>query len=330
MTDRGIGDNGGPPLQKFTAKHKVDRIREVLEMDITPSQKCVGIGIIVEADGDGIAAELSTKRLLTYASVSDRETVYRATKVLKEQSVAEAIKVKGKPNSYRVLPPKVIESIVDAYNQSKVDYAELASGSPSQPDMGSPVKPDGLGGGHPVGSRPTTPVPSNPTGGSNPVGSEPTSRVEPDQVAPAYLVNKNNKQKQTTTTTVEQDAAGGGGLDFDVLNGSAVDMTAFIAKHATVDPQTARNMLATNIRTFTADAMLEAYSVTIAEMASTVVATPYKYLIGVARRIKDGRAKRAPAATSSEAGESRDEKRSAAVRDAMAKAEQARGMRRNG
>jgi hypothetical protein len=180
MADRGIGDNGGPPLQKFTAKHKVDRIREVLEMDITPSQKCVGIGIIVEADGDGIAAELSTKRLLTYASVSDRETVYRATKVLKEQSVAEAIKVKGKPNSYRVLPPKVIDSIVDAYNQSRAEFAELASGSPVEPDMGDPMKPDGSSSSSGRVS-PDMGVGSNPTGGVKPVGSDPACRPEPDR-----------------------------------------------------------------------------------------------------------------------------------------------------
>jgi Fe2+ or Zn2+ uptake regulation protein len=177
---RGIGDNGGPPLQKFTAKHKVDRIREVLEMDITSSQKCVGIGIIVEADGDGIAAELSTKRLQTFASVSDRETVYRATKVLKEESVAEAIKVKGKPNSYRVLPPKVIDSIVDAYNQSKADIAELTSGSPVEPDMGDPVKPDGFSSSSGRLS-PDMGVGSNQTGGLNHVGSDPACRPEPDR-----------------------------------------------------------------------------------------------------------------------------------------------------
>jgi hypothetical protein len=62
-----------------------------------------------------------------------------------------------------------------------------------------------------------------------------------------------------------------------------------------------------------------------------MIAKPYKYLIETARRIKDGRVRRgASAASAAVAGESRDEKRSAAVRDAMAKAEQARGVRRNG
>ena len=205
MTDRGIGDNGGPPLQKFTAKHKLDRIREVLDMDITAQQKCVGVGIIVEADADGIAAELSTKRLQTFASVSDRETVYRATKVLKQESVAEAIKVKGKPNSYRVLPSKVIDSIVDAYNQSKVDHAELAWGSPVEPDMGSPVKPDGSSGS-PSRLPPDMGVSPNPTSGSNHVGSNPACRSEPDMSGPDSLacargvdnniINNNNNPRE--------------------------------------------------------------------------------------------------------------------------------------
>ncbi len=287
--ERGIGDNGGPKLEKFTAKHKIERIREVLGMDITAAQKCVGIGIVVEADTDGIAAELTTKRLQTMASVSDRETVYRATKVLKEESVAEPIKIKGRPNSYRILPPKVIDSIVEAYNQSKA--------GPAKPDEGSPVKPDGMPSPHPVGSHPTTGsehVGSNPTGGSQPVSSNPTCRVSPDHPSRAYKESPseidNTKQKQTTTT-VEQDPARSGGGDYlDALNGVAADLVAFIGKHNNVEASYARSMLAANVRTFTGEAMLEAYAVTVAKMGSDLVAKPYVYLIETARKIKEGKA----------------------------------------
>ena len=284
MSDAPIGHNGGPRIEKFTAKNKIDRIRDLLEMDITATQKCVGIGIVVEADTDGIAAEISTKRLQTFASVSDRETVYRATKVLEEEAVAKAIKVKGKPNSYRVLPLKVIDAIVEAYNQTKVDIAEASSGSPLKPDIGSPSEPDGMEHEHPVGFQRTTPV--------SPVGSGLTGRVSPDVPSRAdneSILEVNNKQKQLTTTTVETDAAredGGGGFNFDVLNGTAVELTAFISKHAYVDAREARNMLANNVRTFGADAMMEAFSVIVAKMPDSVIARPYPFLIETARRIK--------------------------------------------
>ncbi len=45
-------------------------------------------------------------------------------------------------------------------------------------------------------------------------------------------------------------------------------------------------MLKTNISAFGVDAMLDAYSVTIAEMAAKAVATPYKFLMGCARNAK--------------------------------------------
>jgi hypothetical protein len=306
MSDRGIGDNGGPPLQKFTAKHKIDRIREVLDMDITAHQKCVGVGIIVEADADGIAAELSTKRLQTFASVSDRETVYRATRVLEDKEVTKAIKVKGKPNSYRVLPPAVMEAIVKAYNQVKTSRVE--------PDIPSPVKPD-----TPVGSNPTAPeteaVCSHPTTLSNPVGSEPTSQVSPDEpsrarIEPPSGVNIINKQT-STATTVESEAAQGGGGYLDDLNGTATDLIAFIGKHARVEPDTARNMLGNNTKAFTSEAMIEAFSVTLAKMSEDYVAKPYTYLIEAARGIRDDKVAKAAKARAKADQPSKSEDRKA-------------------
>lgn len=312
--ERGIGDNGGPKMEKFTAAKKIDRIREVLEMDITAHQKCVGVGIIVEADTDGIAAELSTKRLQTFASVSDRETVYRATKVLKEEQVAEAIKVKGKPNSYRVLPSSVVDAIVDAYNYAK-DEAIYA-------DVSSPLKPDTVAGRNPtaqllgaVGSEGTTP--------SNHVGFDPTSKEK----IPHTPLKENNKQtQQHTTTTVELVAARCGGDYLDCLNGSAVDLIAFISKHNLVDAEVARNMLATNIRSFSADVMLEAFSITLSKLPSGLIARPYVYLIETARRLKEGRAAKS---AKGEALIPKSEKRKLQVDNAMAKVAAAKEGRRS-
>lgn len=289
--DRGIGDNGGPSIQKFTARQKLEHITRVLEMDITAAQKCVGIGIIVEADTDWITPELSTERLRQFANVKDRETVYKATKKLSEHDVVRAQKVEGKANRYVVLPASVVDAIVEAYNTAKTSQAE----------------PDGACSGVAVGSGPTTPV--------EPVGSDRTGTAKtdaPHALAPARLeppsgvVITNIKQP---TTTVETETARDVGVDLDALNGSAVDLIAFISKYASVDLKNAERMLATNIRAFSADAMLEAHSVTMAEMATGGVASPYKYLMKVAMGAKE-RARSAPkrGADKSEKGESRSER----------------------
>jgi hypothetical protein len=97
-------------------------------------------------------------------------------------------------------------------------------------------------------------------------------------------------QAKSTTTTSEQVASDGvgSGSELDTLNGTAVALTAFIVKHASVDENTARTMLRTNIQIFSADALMEAYAATTAEMATGMIARPYKYLIEAARGIKNG------------------------------------------
>lgn len=104
------------------------------------------------------------------------------------------------------------------------------------------------------------------------------------RIEPPSGVNISLK-KQTTTSPPESEA-GSGGCDFSALNGSAVDLIDFIAQHASTDKQSAARMLQTNIRAFTADILLEAFSVTIAEMATGMVATPYKYLMATAQKMK--------------------------------------------
>lgn len=122
------------------------------------------------------------------------------------------------------------------------------------------------------------------------------TRVISDQVSP-HTPLKDNKpitvstQSLTTTTTDSSDAArGGGGFDFEILNGTAVDLTAFIAKHNLVDEKVAREMLATNVRIYGAQPVMEAFAITVAEMAGGLVPKPYRYLIGTAAKLRDGQA----------------------------------------
>jgi hypothetical protein len=121
-----IGHNGGPPI-------------EPLCTDITSAQKCVGIAIVVLAAKDGITA-IGTRELQACASAKDRETVFRATKKLQELSFIRKESERGQGGRYKVLPRRVIDAIVEAYEEQK-------SGR---------VEPDRVEDGHPVGSQPTS------------------------------------------------------------------------------------------------------------------------------------------------------------------------------
>jgi hypothetical protein len=292
MSDRGIGDNGGPKIEKFTAKNKIDRIREVLDMDITAHQKCVGVGIIVEADSDGIAAELSTKRLQTFASVSDRETVYRATRVLEDKDVTKAIKVKGKPNSYRILPSNVVDAIVEAYNQSKSSRVE--------PDKGSPVKPDNH-----VGSNQTAPdneaVGSHPTTPSNQVGSNPTGRVLADEPSRARIeppsgvnIPLDNNKLASSAREEAPELAG--------LNGSADLMLADIMRWMSGgDEKSARAWLAKTIHLYGNEVVRDSYQKLGTDiLTGKPIAQPLQTWSKIAMRMRDEPKGAAPEATPKE------------------------------
>lgn len=166
-----IGDNGGPPLEKWTAAKKIERIKQILDTGLSAAQKCIGVGIVAHADTDGIAAEMSTVLLQTIASVKDRETVYRATDRLEKESVAAKIKKSGAYNSYRVIPARVMQAVEDAYNEA----------------IACRVKPDMHVGSEPTGMHqelsqvePDMHVGPEPTGTIKADGLVPTGRVEPD------------------------------------------------------------------------------------------------------------------------------------------------------
>ena len=130
-----IGDNGGRPLEKWTAARKLERIKEIMLTGMSAAQKCIGVGIVVHADTDGIAAEMSTSLLQTIASVKDRETVYRATERLEREHVAAKHRVEGRPNNYRVMSARVMEEIESAFRAQT-----------------RPGEPDGVVGSNPTGA----------------------------------------------------------------------------------------------------------------------------------------------------------------------------------
>jgi hypothetical protein len=189
-----IGDNGGPPLEKWTAARKIERIKQILETSMSSAQKCIGVGIVAHADTDGIAAEMSTALLQTIASVKDRETVYRATERLEREAVAAKHRVEGRPNNYRVMPARVMKEIEDAFVQhtSRVQPDGVVGSNPTGVEKHTGrVEPDGV-----VGSNPTSPV--QPVG-LNPTGASDVARTH----APAHgiartegIYNNNNNLPQ--------------------------------------------------------------------------------------------------------------------------------------
>lgn len=172
----GAGHNGGPPIRKLTSKHKVERIKEVLDMDISAAQKCIGIRIIADADTDGITPELSTEDLKRSASVKDRVTVYRATQKLDEKKVAKAVKEDGRPNRYLVLPSEAIDAVLDEIDTTGRAEPHPPTAMKQQCDEPAPVGSDHT---PPVGLDPTTGVRPSPTSAAGPDGLDHTGGVEP-------------------------------------------------------------------------------------------------------------------------------------------------------
>lgn len=118
------GHNGGPPMVPLTAKTKLECIRGVLaRADLSAAQKCIGAMMIVQADREW-SAEMKTAELQQAASAKDRETVFRATKVLDEKGIISKSSARGQSGKYVVLPPKIIEAVVEAFEEGKSSRAK--------------------------------------------------------------------------------------------------------------------------------------------------------------------------------------------------------------
>ena len=216
--DRGIGDNGGPPITetRLSAKIKLVRIQRILERpDLTSAQKCIGIGIVTAAAANG-DSEVSTKLLQAFSSAKDRETVFRATKKLAEVKLIERVSVRGQAGRYKVLPDEVVEAVAAAFEERQKQSGR--------------VKPDGINGdAHPkvVGSNPTTqesgrakPDRSEPTtpesGPVEPVGFNPTPSGAHIENAGARADCKITNNINTYTTNSEVEDRGYGGKEIAV------------------------------------------------------------------------------------------------------------------
>lgn len=207
MTD--FDHKGGPPDTPLTAKLRLECIRSILDRhELTAHQKCIGAMMVLQADKEW-SAEIKTAELAKAASVTDRETVFRATKKLDHLGIISKQSARGQAGKFRVLPPKIVDAVVEA-------FAELQS-SRVNPDQ-SRTKKSGETGRHkqsvsednPVRSEPTTLIMSVETGPVEPDQSGETGRVQADQpsrVEDNKINNNYNNLPSIKLSPSEQDTA---------------------------------------------------------------------------------------------------------------------------
>lgn len=118
----GIGHNSGP--QTLTDRIKIVRLRKVMSRsDLSATEKCVAVWLIVEADKNG-SSVCPTADMQQAASVKRRETVFSATKKLRVLGIVERDSDRGQRGRYNILPDDVVDAVVDAYESAKSGTAE--------------------------------------------------------------------------------------------------------------------------------------------------------------------------------------------------------------
>jgi hypothetical protein len=187
--------NGGPPRIPFTPATKLECIKAIVERtDLTSAQKCVGVGLIVTADREWTSFA-KTEDLRRMASVKDRETVFAATRTLDQKGIVSKEAKRGQAGKYTVLPPSVVDAIVDAYEQKKTGRVESDQSEPKGSGETGRVNQ----------SDPTTfPVGLNRTGRVEPVGSIPTTNAHDAHAVVSNNININNNLTTTHTPLTPQ------------------------------------------------------------------------------------------------------------------------------
>jgi hypothetical protein len=270
-----IGHNGGPPLVTRNFKKRwADALFS--RRDKPMGAVAMGFLLYMRMDSHGRGIVISDAEFQLYCGVSDGSCRSFKKWLLKEQFI-EIVR-----RGYRGSCSEFLAQIPDDEIPAPIAANEHRIPAPNT-DIPPPEY------RHPI------PVLSN--GMAAPAAASAEIPANPAAVpARGLVINYNNKNNYLPTTTVEQEATRGGfGSEFESLNGSAIDLATFIAKAANVDLDVAKNMLRTNLKTYGSEAMLDAYSTTMAEMAEGMVAAPYKYLLGCAKKNKERSAGRSSA-----------------------------------
>lgn len=267
--------NGGPPLEPFNKRKWA--LALFAAKDKPHGAVAMAFKIYIEMDANGEGAVISDDEFRKSCGVSDGSCRTFKRWLLNRGFVQIAMRGRrGSASMFKATIPATVAAIYEATTGNHSRYSE--------PEYRQPM---------PV-LEPEIPAT---TAGNRELAANPAGN--PPSRARDLVINYNNKYNYlpiTTTTTVEQVAARGGGEclggDFEALNGTAFDLVRFISKAANVDDDIAKNMLRANIKAYGSGAMLEAYSVTMAEMATGLVGAPYKFLLGCAKKSAEGKLKK--------------------------------------
>lgn len=213
MSEAGFDHNGGPPAETLTLKRKIDCARAILQRtDLTSAQKCVGLWLVIQSDKDW-TSEARTSDLQQAASAKDRETVFRATRDLDAKGIIAKASGRGQGGKYTILPPRVVDAVVEAYDDLKsgrveADHSqEKWSGETGRVGSGTVVGFNRTGRAKPVGFEPTTSKQSGETG-----------RVSPDHSLRAEVSNNINNNNNLTQHTSEPVSARASVADLNKLS----------------------------------------------------------------------------------------------------------------
>jgi hypothetical protein len=272
--------NGGPPDLPLTAKTKLECIQSILEReDLTAAQKCIGAGIVLEADRQW-TAEVKTPTLQRYANVKDRETVFRATRELDKKAVISKSSARGQAGKFTVLPPRVVKAIVEAYDEIK-----SGRGKADQFSESGRVKPDGTSGG--TSGRHST---------SDAVGFDRTSpesgRVPADQSGALSRAGCSNKYNNNKLLASSDDSSAREAGQLAILNGAKALMVEQLATWLSPyapDTATAEKWLVSATTMHGGAVVKEAFSELQAQIASgDLVSRPIVVLNRICERVKKG------------------------------------------
>lgn len=256
-----IGHNGPPKGRTFKRRWASALFARP---DKPAGAVAMGFKLYMEMDGEGCGAVISDREFCDSCGLSERAVQNFKRWLLDQDFVRIHLKgARGRANEFQaIIPGEQITApnagIPDEYRHPLPAIAHpIPASHAGNPQMTAPRA------GNPPASRARIDIPF----GNNSLTKQTDKQLLPEQEA-------------ARSRSSEYDA------DFPALNGTAVDLIAFIGKHANVQPHEARRMLKSNISAFGAESMLQAYSSTLAAMAESVVAAPYRYLLAAAQGVK--------------------------------------------
>lgn len=135
-TSPGMGHNGPPPDIYVREIKKLTAIEAVLKnRKFNQTQALILIGLIIKSDEAYGNAFPGGATLAVYAKVKRTDAVFKALRELEDQFkvINRESRGQGKSNSYSVLPQRIMDEVVAAYEERKAAKAAAAATQETHP-----------------------------------------------------------------------------------------------------------------------------------------------------------------------------------------------------